>query len=228
MRTDARSTKLRLKLLIWRQPSPSAPGRMVPYDVDGVTADMSFLELLDVLNETLTLRGEDPVAFDSDCREGICGMCGLVISGRAHGPNRGTTVCQLPMRFFKDGDTITVEPWRPGLPGPQRSDCRPKRLRSNYLGRRLRLDERGRRARRERDSGAEERRRRGDGLGGLHRVWRVRCLVQKRVGVAVCRRQDQPARLFAPGPSRARSAGRSDGAPDGRRRLRKLFERGGV
>jgi succinate dehydrogenase / fumarate reductase iron-sulfur subunit len=73
---------------------------------------MSFLEMLDVLNETLTLRGEDPVAFDSDCREGICGMCGLVINGRPHGPNRSTTVCQLHMRFFKDGDTITIEPWR--------------------------------------------------------------------------------------------------------------------
>ena len=112
MRTESRATKLRLKLLIWRQPSAAAPGRMVQYDVDGIAVDMSFLELLDVLNESLTLRGEDPVAFDSDCREGICGMCGLVINGRAHGPNRGTTVCQLPMRFFKNGQTITVEPWR--------------------------------------------------------------------------------------------------------------------
>jgi succinate dehydrogenase / fumarate reductase iron-sulfur subunit len=112
MRTMPRPTKLRLKLLIWRQPSPAAPGKMVQYVVDSIAVDMSFLEMLDVLNETLTLRGEDPVAFDSDCREGICGMCGLVINGRAHGPNRSTTVCQLHMRFFKDGDTITIEPWR--------------------------------------------------------------------------------------------------------------------
>ena len=104
--------RMRLKLLIWRQPCPKALGKMVEYEVDDVSREMSFLEMLDVLNEKLTLRGEDPVAFDSDCREGICGMCGLVINGRPHGPNRNTTVCQLHMRFFKDGDTITIEPWR--------------------------------------------------------------------------------------------------------------------
>src|SRR5437899_7412447 len=98
------SGRLKLKLLIWRQPSPHAKGAMVPYDVENISTDMSFLEMLDVLNEQLTLRGEDPIAFDSDCREGICGMCGMVINGRAHGPNRSTTVCQLHMRFFKDGD----------------------------------------------------------------------------------------------------------------------------
>ncbi|HLH72326.1 MAG TPA: succinate dehydrogenase/fumarate reductase iron-sulfur subunit, partial [Chloroflexota bacterium] len=103
---------MRLKLLIWRQPGPAARGKMVEYEVDDVSPDMSFLEMLDVLNEELTLRGEDPIAFDSDCREGICGMCGLVINGRPHGPNRNTTVCQLHMRFFHDGDTITIEPWR--------------------------------------------------------------------------------------------------------------------
>ena len=108
----AHSKMLRLKLLIWRQARPGAPGAMVPYDVENISTDMSFLEMLDVLNEQLTLRGDDPIAFDSDCREGICGMCGLVINGQAHGPNRSTTVCQLHMRFFKDGDTITIEPWR--------------------------------------------------------------------------------------------------------------------
>jgi succinate dehydrogenase / fumarate reductase iron-sulfur subunit len=107
-----RSERMRLHLLIWRQPGPQATGRMVPYDVEDVSSDMSFLEMLDVLNENLTRRGEDPVAFDSDCREGICGMCGLVINGRPHGPNRFTTVCQLHMRFFHDGDTIIIEPWR--------------------------------------------------------------------------------------------------------------------
>jgi len=104
--------RMRLKLLIWRQPGPKALGKMVEYEIDDVSREMSFLEMLDVLNEKLTLRGEDPVAFDSDCREGICGMCGLVINGRPHGPNRNTTVCQLHMRFFKDGDTIAIEPWR--------------------------------------------------------------------------------------------------------------------
>src|SRR5579862_1735344 len=85
---------------------------MVRYEAKNVSTDMSFLEMLDVLNEQLTLRGEDPVAFDSDCREGICGMCGMVVNGRPHGPNRFTTVCQLHLRFFNDGDTITIEPWR--------------------------------------------------------------------------------------------------------------------
>jgi succinate dehydrogenase / fumarate reductase iron-sulfur subunit len=85
---------------------------MVEYEVDGISPDMSFLEMLDVLNEQLILSGEDPIAFDSDCREGICGMCGLVINGRPHGPNTFTATCQLHMRFFNDGDTITIEPWR--------------------------------------------------------------------------------------------------------------------
>ncbi len=112
MKTSTGTTRLRLKLLIWRQPGPFARGAMVPYEVENLSPDMSFLEMLDVLNEQLTLRGEDPIAFDSDCREGICGMCGLVINGRPHGPNPGTTVCQLYLRSFTDGDTITVEPWR--------------------------------------------------------------------------------------------------------------------
>ena len=103
---------MRLKLRIWRQPGRDAPGKMVSYEIGGVTPDMSFLEMLDVLNEELIRRGEEPVAFDSDCREGICGNCGLVINGRAHGPNPGTTVCQLHMRFYRDGDQITIEPWR--------------------------------------------------------------------------------------------------------------------
>ncbi|HEX2035353.1 MAG TPA: succinate dehydrogenase/fumarate reductase iron-sulfur subunit [Chloroflexota bacterium] len=101
-----------LKLLVWRQPGPEAPGRMVPYTAEGISPDMSFLEMLDVVNEGLIRRGEEPIAFDSDCREGICGSCGLVVNGRAHGPDPGTTVCQLHMRRFRDGDTITIEPWR--------------------------------------------------------------------------------------------------------------------
>jgi succinate dehydrogenase / fumarate reductase iron-sulfur subunit len=109
---DRRNRTMTLHLLIWRQPGPDAPGRMVPYTVEGVSPDMSFLEMLDVLNEHLIHQGEEPIAFDSDCREGICGTCGLVIDGRAHGPLPGTTVCQLHMRQYKDGDQITIEPWR--------------------------------------------------------------------------------------------------------------------
>jgi succinate dehydrogenase / fumarate reductase, iron-sulfur subunit len=96
---------------VWRQGGPDAQGEMVSYAVDAVSPAMSFLEMLDLLNEDLILRGEDPVAFDHDCREGICGSCGVVINGRAHGPEQ-TTTCQLHMRSFRDGDDIDVEPWR--------------------------------------------------------------------------------------------------------------------
>lgn len=102
---------MKLTVRIWRQRGPEDPGAMVAYPVDGVTPDMSFLELLDVLNEDLILCGEEPVAFDDDCREGICGSCGVVIDGRAHGPEQ-TTACQLHLRSFDDGDVIDVEPWR--------------------------------------------------------------------------------------------------------------------
>ena len=103
---------MRLTLRIWRQASTTAAGRLVDYTADNVSPDMSFLEMLDVVNEGLIKKGEDAIAFDSDCREGICGTCGLVVNGIAHGPDRGTTVCQLHMRRFRDGDTITIEPWR--------------------------------------------------------------------------------------------------------------------
>jgi succinate dehydrogenase / fumarate reductase iron-sulfur subunit len=102
---------VRLTLKIWRQPDSASAGKMHTYDVDDVSPDMSFLEMLDVLNEQLNAKGEDPIAFDSDCREGICGMCGLMINGEAHGP-QVTTTCQLHMRSFVDGDEITIEPWR--------------------------------------------------------------------------------------------------------------------
>ncbi|MCO5310290.1 MAG: succinate dehydrogenase/fumarate reductase iron-sulfur subunit [Austwickia sp.] len=102
---------MNLTLKIWRQAGPAAQGEMVTYQVQDVSPDMSFLEMLDVLNEDLNSRGEEPIAFDSDCREGICGSCGLVISGAPHGPEV-TTTCQLHMRSFHDGDTVTIEPWR--------------------------------------------------------------------------------------------------------------------
>jgi succinate dehydrogenase / fumarate reductase iron-sulfur subunit len=102
---------VKLTVRVWRQSGPGDPGAMVPYTVDDISPDMSFLEMLDVLNQDLITRGDTPVAFDHDCREGICGSCGMVVNGRAHGPER-TTTCQLHMRAFRDGDTIDVEPWR--------------------------------------------------------------------------------------------------------------------
>jgi succinate dehydrogenase / fumarate reductase iron-sulfur subunit len=105
---------MNLTLLVWRQGTRDRDGRLARYTAEAISPDMSFLEMLDVVNEGLTRRGEEPIAFDSDCREGICGTCSLVINGVPHGPERATTVCQLHMRHFKDGDTITVEPWRAG------------------------------------------------------------------------------------------------------------------
>lgn len=102
---------MNLTLKIWRQDGPSDRGHLKTYEVSDVSPDMSFLEMLDMLNEQLIGRDEEPIAFDSDCREGICGMCGLMISGEAHGPEK-TTTCQLHMRSFSDGETITIEPWR--------------------------------------------------------------------------------------------------------------------
>jgi succinate dehydrogenase / fumarate reductase iron-sulfur subunit len=103
---------VRIHLKVWRQRGPNVPGRLVHYTAESVSPDMSFLEMLDVVNEGLIGRGEDPIAFDSDCREGICGACGFLINGIAHGPDPGTTVCQLHMRRFVDGETIVLEPWR--------------------------------------------------------------------------------------------------------------------
>ena len=104
--------RLNLTLKIWRQECPDVKGEFVSYKLDGLNTHMSFLEMLDVLNEKLITDGEDPVAFDHDCREGICGMCSMVINGQPHGPMKGTTTCQLHMRYFQDGDTIVIEPWR--------------------------------------------------------------------------------------------------------------------
>ncbi len=103
---------MNLILKIWRQPNSKSKGKMVTYPVENVSPDMSFLEMIDMLNEKIILKGEDPVAFDHDCREGICGMCSMFINGQAHGPDRLVTTCQLHMRKFRDGDTIIVEPFR--------------------------------------------------------------------------------------------------------------------
>jgi len=103
---------INLKLKVWRQENSQAKGDFVTYDANDISTEMSFLEMFDVLNEKLIHEGQDPIAFDHDCREGICGMCSMYINGRAHGPWAGTTTCQLHMRAFNDGETVTVEPWR--------------------------------------------------------------------------------------------------------------------
>jgi succinate dehydrogenase / fumarate reductase iron-sulfur subunit len=106
------SVSIDITVKVWRQASPSSTGQLTTYDVPGISVDMSFLEMLDILNDRLLEKGEEPIAFEHDCREGICGSCGLMINGQAHGPQRGTATCQLHMRQFRDGDTIVVEPWR--------------------------------------------------------------------------------------------------------------------
>jgi succinate dehydrogenase iron-sulfur subunit len=105
---------MKITLKVWRQKDAKAPGGFVTYEATDVNEEMSFLEMLDVVNEGLIGKGEDPIAFDHDCREGICGTCGVVINGRAHGPKSRTTACQLHMRSFSDGDVLTIEPWRAG------------------------------------------------------------------------------------------------------------------
>ncbi|HEY9556584.1 MAG TPA: succinate dehydrogenase/fumarate reductase iron-sulfur subunit [Acidimicrobiales bacterium] len=103
---------MHVKLHVWRQAGPSAPGAMETIDVPGISEEMSFLEMLDIVNERLNAEGRDPIAFEHDCREGICGSCGMMINGQAHGPQKGTAACQLHMRMFRDGEDIHVEPWR--------------------------------------------------------------------------------------------------------------------
>lgn len=106
------SKNINLTLKVWRQNNANDKGGFETYPAEGISTDMSFLEMIDVINEKLTLDGKDPIAFDHDCREGICGMCGAVVNGRPHGPEKGTTLCQLHMRHFQDGDNIVIEPWR--------------------------------------------------------------------------------------------------------------------
>ena len=103
---------MKLKLMVWRQKSPSSKGQFEQYDISDIDGDMSFLEMIDILNEQLILQNIDPITFDHDCREGICGACSMYINGKPHGPQKGTTTCQLHMRHFSDGDTIVIEPWR--------------------------------------------------------------------------------------------------------------------
>ena len=174
---------------------------------------MSFLEMLDVVNEGLIARGQEPIAFDSDCREGICGTCSLVINGIPHGGHNGTTTCQLHMRHFKDGETITIEPWRarafPDRQGPRRG---PQRVRPHHPGRRLRLGEHRRRARRQRAARAEGNRRPGDGRRRVHRLRRVRGRLQERLRHALRRRQGFPPQSSCRRARPRRTAGSEHGA----------------
>lgn len=108
----AHGKEINLTLKVWRQKGPDVKGKLETYSAQNISTDMSFLEMIDVVNEDLILQDRDPIAFDHDCREGICGMCGCVVNGRAHGPEQGTTLCQLHMRHFSDGDVVVIEPWR--------------------------------------------------------------------------------------------------------------------
>ena len=110
--SEAAVHSISITVQVWRQSSPDDPGGFATYDVPNISTEMSFLEMLDILNDRLIERGEEPIAFEHDCREGICGSCGMMINGQAHGPQKGTATCQLHMRKFHDGDTIVVEPWR--------------------------------------------------------------------------------------------------------------------
>ena len=168
-------------------------GQFVTYQVKGVTADMSFLEMLDVFNEELIGRGEEPVAFDHDCREGICGSCGFLIDGVPHGPRRHTTVCQLHMRFFKDGDSRDPRALAcQGLPGGQGPGGRSLGVRPHHPGRRLHLRADRQRPRRPGDPGPEGGRGHGHGRRRVHRLRGVRGGLPQRVGDAVHRGQGSP------------------------------------
>ena len=179
-----------VNLKVWRQPAKDKPGRLVDYVAKDISTDMSFLEMLDVVNEDLIRKGEDAIAFDSDCREGICGACGCVINGVAHGPDPGTTTCQLHMRRFNDGETITIEPWR-AKAFPVLKDLTVDRscVRPDRRGGRLHLGGGRRRTGREQSARAEGPIGRGDGFGGVHRLRRLRRRLQERGCPSVHQRQ---------------------------------------
>ena len=185
-----------IHLKIWRQARGEAEGRFADYTVENIPPLMSFLEMLDVLNEDLVKKGEEAVEFDNDCREGICGTCGMIINGVAHGAHAGTTTCEVRMRSFKDGETITLEPFRAG-PFPIIKDLIVDRDAFDRI----------------------------QGKGGfvssnvgsapLHRLRRLRGGLSQRLGFVVRECEDQPVLVVAPGGSRAHAAGAADGGADG-------------
>ena len=143
---------INITLKVWRQKGPKEKGRFEEYKLNGVSTDSSFLEMLDLLNEQLINEGKEPVVFDHDCREGICGMCSLYINGHPHGPDTSVTTCQLHMRKFNDGDVITVEPWRSAGFPVIRDLSRPSCIRQNTASRRIYLGKHGRCTRCQRNS----------------------------------------------------------------------------
>ena len=190
---------MRLNLRVWRQLSASDAGRLVTYPVDDVSPDMSFLEVLDVINERLIVQGERPIAFDHDCREGICGSCGFMIGGVVQGPLRLTTACQLFMRHFSDGETVVVEPFRAGAAGYSRPGCRSHRTRQNHRSRWLYFSPHGQCAGGKLDLGFQAGRRPCDGRGGLHWVRGLRRGVSQCLGHALYGGQDFAPRTLPQG-----------------------------
>ena len=182
--------EMHITLTAWRQHGPDSPGKFETYDVPGVSADMSFLEMLDIVNERLIHDGKEPIAFDHDCREGICGSCGMMINGVPHGPERNTATCQLHMRKFRDGDHITIEPWR-AAGFPMVKDLIVDRAAFDLIieaGGFITAPY-GRRARRQSDADPQAGGRRRDGRGRVHRLRCVRGRVSERRRAALHRRR---------------------------------------
>ena len=207
-----------LILHVWRQAGPDQRGRMVTYtdEARDISPDMSFLEMLDIVNERLTARGEEPIAFDHDCREGICGSCGMMINGQAHGPQKGTATCQLHMRKFSDGDEIYIEPWRAqAFPVLRDLIVDRQAFDTDHRGRRLHHRPHRRRPRRQPHPRAEGGCGRGHGRRRLHRLRGVRGRVPQLGRPAVHGRQDPAPQPAASGPGRALRPDEGDGRHDG-------------
>ena len=190
---------------------------------------MSFLEMLDIVNEQLTLEGKEPIAFDHDCREGICGMCGTVVNGRAHGQRKGTTLCQLHMRHFKDGDTLVIEPFR-ARAFPVIKDLVVDRSALDQIiqaGGYISVNT-GQAPEANSLPGPAAQRRTGHGRGRLHRLRRLCRRLPQRLGHALRQRQDLPVRPAAPGPAGGRPAGPGHGPGHGRMRVRQLHQPQGM
>ncbi len=216
---------MKLTLKIWRQKNRNEKGAFVKYPVDDVDPEMSVLECLDVLNESLILRGEVPVAFEHDCREGICGSCGFVINGVAHGPERGTTACQLTMRHFKDGDELTLEPWRAkAFPLVKDLVVNRRAPGPHHRSRRICFSLNRAGSRRQYPSGGQGDCRSVDGRCRLHRLWSMRCGLSQRIGCALHWSQDYTPRSSSPGRTRARAPSSEHGGADECRSLRQLHQ----
>ena len=202
---------LSLTLKVWRQKGPKTPGAFETYQARDINEDMSFLEMLDVVNEELIATDREPIAFDHDCREGICGTCGVVINGRPHGPNGLTTTCQLHMRFFNDGDTITVEPWR-AASFPIVRDLVVNRSAFDSI---IQAGGYITAPTGESDAHPEGRVRHRHGRSRMHRLWGLcGCLPERRrTAVHLC--QARPPQFASAGPARTMGSHNSDGRHDG-------------